>query len=178
MTTYTLYLRSEGGGEDTVALHASSPADARAAARAETEDWVRDGAWPEEGATVRAWWRLLDADGDLVSDGSVSVDIEPDHEALIRDAVGRYRLESVCGSDPEDHEWTTDGEGGSAENPGVWSLGGTAMLFRSHCRRCVLRRYERSAGSQRNPGESDTSGEYEMADSRQIARWREIGAMD
>lgn len=76
-----------------------------------------------------------------------AVEVEPDHEGLIR----------AAGGDPDcDHDWTAEGEGGCLENPGVWSHGGTAMSFTTHCRRCGLQRYEYHTGSQCNPGEHDT----------------------
>ena len=55
-----------------------------------------------------------------------------------------------------DHEWTSEGEGGCDENPGVWSLGGTTIQTREHCEHCGVTRITISHGSQRNPGESDT----------------------
>jgi hypothetical protein len=67
-----------------------------------------------------------------------------------------------CGDSPDDHDWTAEGEGGCDENPGVWSTGGTSMMFRTHCRACGLRRTEHTTGYQRNPGDHDTV-EYEAA---------------
>lgn len=115
------------------------------------EEYVRDGEWGDEGGSVsvRVWRVGIDADGDRVDvdEEWITVDIPPDHDALIRAAGG----DTDC-----DHEWTSEGEGGCDENPGVWSVGGTAMLFMSHCRLCGLHRCERTTGSQRNPGEHDT----------------------
>jgi hypothetical protein len=54
------------------------------------------------------------------------------------------------------HEWTSDGEGGCRENPGVWSLGGTTFQFSAHCIHCSVRRIHIDYGSQRNPDECDT----------------------
>ena len=86
------------------------------------------------------------------------IEIEPDHSSKIIEACGRYE---GCGSDPDDHDWTSEGEGGCDQNPGVWSTGGTSMQFASHCRKCGLRRIEKHTGSQRNPGEHNTV-DYEM----------------
>lgn len=55
----------------------------------------------------------------------------------------------------EEHEWTSEGEGGCDENPGVWSLGGTIMSFAAHCTVCSVRRVETHYGYQRNPGQCD-----------------------
>lgn len=114
----------------------------------------------------------VDLDGDLIiaygeieiDDGSWSCEIEADHEALIRAAVPRYA--ESCGDSPDDHDWesTVEIEGGCRENPGVWSLGGTAMRFAAHCTACGLRRVEHVTGSQRNPGEHDTT-EYSWDES-------------
>jgi hypothetical protein len=145
---YTLTMRCEDGGDETLTVQAQDLDDARVIARDAVEDWVRDGAWGPEGTTVRAWWRLHDAEGEEVASGDLTVTIDPDHQTLIRDAVGPYN-EAVCGLDPSDHDWTSVGEGGCAENPGVWSPGGTTLVFRSHCRRCGLMRIEQIAGSRR-----------------------------
>lgn len=92
----------------------------------------------------------------------VTVEIEPNHEVLIGNAT-RWAGDRSCGLDPNDHDWTSEGEGGCDENPGVWSVGGTAMEFASHCRTCGLRRNEYTCGSQRNPGDHDRV-EYDMPD--------------
>jgi hypothetical protein len=73
-------------------------------------------------------------------------------------------LIAAAGGDTScDHDWSAEGEGGCSENPGVWSTGGTSMVFHTHCTHCGLIRIERSTGSQRNPGEHDTV-EYQMPD--------------
>lgn len=91
---------------------------------------------------------------------SVTVEIEPCHEHLIKEAAGK----TGCGTSPDDHDWTSEGEGGCTDNPGVWSTVGTSMRYASHCRVCGLKRIECTTGSQRNPGEHDTVS-YEMPDS-------------
>ena len=62
-----------------------------------------------------------------------------------------------------EHDWTAEGEGGCAENPGVWSHGGTAMSVGHHCRTCGLSRTVRTFGVQRNPHQCDRV-EYAPAD--------------
>jgi len=62
----------------------------------------------------------------------------------------------------EEHDWTSEGEGGLNDNPGVWSTGGTSMMFSTHCRHCGMRRTECTTGSQYDPGDCDTT-EYEPA---------------
>jgi hypothetical protein len=131
----------------------------------EIEEWVEGGEWGNKGASIICRWELykVDADGEEeeIDSGSHTTEIAPDHSSLIRDVIPRG-VES-CGNEPDDHEWTSEGEGGLKENPGVWSVGGTAIVVRSHCTCCGLRRMERSTGSQRNPGETDTV-EYEWDD--------------
>jgi hypothetical protein len=54
------------------------------------------------------------------------------------------------------HSWSSEGEGGCSENPGVWSLGGTTIHTSEHCAHCGLRRKVTMYGSQRNPGQCDS----------------------
>lgn len=124
------------------------------------EDMARGGEWGDEGASVSVWVTEKDEDGDVTDQRSITVEIEPDHEALIHHATSAAR-ERSCGDSPDDHDWTREGEGGCDSNPGVWSTGGTSMLFCSHCRTCGLHRKTSTCGSQRNPGDHDTT-EYEM----------------
>lgn len=124
--------------------------------REAAEQYVADGNWGDDGGAVKvSVWRVGydGADGAevRVEENSYIIDIDPDHESLIRNAAGRDT--GLCGTHPDDHEWTREGEGGCDENPGVWSLGGTAMAYREHCAHCDLRRSVRDPGSQRNPGE-------------------------
>lgn len=158
---YTLKM-CDGVSVETTEIFAATLDEAVAEAGSECEDWCKGGDWGTDGASIDVGWTLYqgeDEDGDPieVESGNVTVEIEPDHEALIRKAAGR----DGCGTDPDDHDWTSEGEGGCRENPGVWSHGGTRMSFASHCRTCGLRRREMHCGSQRNPGEHDTIA-YEM----------------
>lgn len=165
-------ITSEGGGEDIIT--ASSVQDAVRQATA----WVREGEWGDEGALVEAWVREVDAEGVDLEDGEerrIEVEIEPNHEALIREAEDYPG--QVCGYGPDDHDWTSEGEGGIEENPGVWATGGTSLQVDAHCRRCGLHRTERLTGSQRNPGECDTV-EYRMLDEDELAAHRERGTVD
>jgi len=116
-------------------------------AREECDDWARGGDWGDAGACVVVRYTLSDSDSDSEWEGRVDVEIEPDHDALIRDVGGDTECE---------HEWTREGQGGCDENPGVWSLGGTAMKYSEHCAICGLRRTITDPGEQRNPGECDT----------------------
>lgn len=87
----------------------------------------------------------------VVEERSIVIVIEPDHAALIRDVMG----DAGCGDAPDEHDWSSEGEGGCDENPGVWSGGGTTMHYASHCAVCGLRRRETHYGSQREPGQGD-----------------------
>ena len=53
------------------------------------------------------------------------------------------------------HRWERT-QTGCTENPGVWSLGGTTIVFSDTCRHCGLARVATHYGSQRNPGQRDT----------------------
>lgn len=119
------------------------------------EELCRDGSWGDNGASVSVLVTEEDASGEETDRRHLSVDIEPNHEALILRAGG----DPTC-----DHDWTSEGEGGCDSNPGVWSMGGTSIQFASHCRICGLHRTEHYCGSQRNPGDHDTV-EYHQPDS-------------
>ena len=125
----------------------------------EAEYEIREGTWDDNGTRVSARVEEVDADGNVVDHDYIDVEVPPNHAALIRRATHGVG----CGDSPDDHDWTGEGEGGCTENPGVWSVGGTAMVFKAHCTRCGLHRTERTTGAQRNPGEHDTV-EYEMPD--------------
>lgn len=123
------------------------------------DEYVRGGEWGNDGGSVdvRVWRDGIDASGEDVETDEewITVDIPQDEEALIEEAGG----DTEC-----DHDWTKEGEGGCSENPGVWSVGGTAMIFSCHCRLCGLRKIEHHPGSQRNPGDGDTV-RFEQPDS-------------
>lgn len=172
---------NEDGVDEIKTVEGSDMDEIRFKAGEATESWMREGEWGDDGATLSARWSIVslsdfDEDDDLSGDlyGEVEVDIEPDHSGKIREAVGDAE---ICGDEPDDHEWTSDGEGGVKENPGVWSTGGTSMTFDSHCRRCGLHRHEKTIGSQRNPSDHDAV-EYRMLDDDEIAQHRENGDME
>jgi hypothetical protein len=154
--TYIVHMRCEDGGTDEAIIHAETLGDAIRKARAALREWIEDGEWGDDGASVWGAWELSREDDSgekiVMETGAMTVDIEPDHERLMREAGA---------PDDCDHDWTSEGEGGCDENPGVWATGGTSMTFASHCRKCGLHRTEHHTGSQRNPGEHDTV-EYEM----------------
>jgi hypothetical protein len=153
--TYTYH--EDGGHSET--LDAQDMAEALELA----EELCRGGEWGDEGASVSVWVTETDEDGDETDRQWVTVEIEPDHSSLIRQATRNDGDGRSCGDDPQDHDWTSEGEGGLKENPGVWSTGGTSMRFASHCRTCGLHRTHHHTGSQRNPGEHDTT-RYEFPD--------------
>ena len=119
-------------------------------------EWVTDGEWDPNGEMVPVWWSLRMDSGDEINSGNLVVTVEPDHDALIRAAGG---------DDGCDHRWvaTVEDEGGCNDNPGVWSAGGTTMVFRDHCSRCGLRRERVSHGTQRDPGQADEA-RYSLPD--------------
>lgn len=150
-TTYALEMRDECSNETVAFDHRPNEIEIGEACT----EWVKDGEWGNDGACIRVWWELTDEDGNEIDSGPDDVEVEPDHDYLISDAGG----DTNCG-----HDWTSEGEGGCDENPGVWSTGGTSMKFASHCRKCGLHRTERSTGSQCSPGEHDTVS-YEQPES-------------
>lgn len=153
--TYTYH--EEGGHSEDI--DASDMDEAVEMAR----EMARNGDWGHEGATVEVWVTEEDEDGEETDRKYITVEIEPDHEHLIHEAT-RHDRERSCGDSPDDHDWTSEGEGGCDSNPGVWATGGTSLHFASHCRACGLHRNLYTCGSQRNPGDHDRV-EYEMPDS-------------
>lgn len=135
-------LRDDSGSSETIDVDSYDEAEEFA------ESWVLCGDWGGEGAIVTAY--IYDDDDDCI--GSIEVEVEPDHAQLIRQVAES----GCCGNDPDDHEWTREGEGGCDENPGVWSRGGTTLVFSSHCKNCGLHRTIVDPGTQHNPGECTT----------------------
>jgi len=124
-------------------------------------EWVEEGEWGDEGGSITVYYGF-----DEDCEDSVTVEIEPNHEALIRAVMPRHTtFVGPCGLDPESHEWvsTIEVDGGCKENPGVFSGGGTKMVYKSHCFDCGLKRTRIDLGFQKNPGEHDTV-EYSFED--------------
>lgn len=135
MTNYRVELDGGQQGDTTIEAHDINRAWEKARA------WAQEGSWPDGGCRVAL--RVYSSRKELTG----HITIQPNHEALIK----------AAGGDPHcDHDWTSEGLGGCRENPGVWSLGGTAFKISSRCRRCGLRRDEHICGAQRNPDEHDT----------------------
>lgn len=146
---YRLVLRDTWGSEHNVEFtdHPTPEEIADEVAEAADEELVLP-----EGGEIEIQWVLFLGDKEIDSD-SVTVIIPPDHERLIRSVS---RVSTVCGYSPEDHSWSSEGEGGLDQNPGVWSIGGTGILTREHCTECLLRREYYFPGAQALPGECDT----------------------
>ena len=140
MTTFVYH--EDGGHQETI-----EGVTTMAEALEQAEEICREGEWGDEGALVSVWVEEVDEDGKQIDRDDIEVSIEPDHEELIRRAGG----DTDC-----EHEWSSEGEGGCTENPGVWSRGGTTLVIKSHCIMCGLKRTEVSYGPQRNPGQADT----------------------
>lgn len=127
--------------------------EARNAAREYIDDHVDDGEYGQaDGETsVTIHFAIANEDDDEIDSLLYEADLAVNEDALI----------AAAGGDPDcDHEWTSEGEGGCDENPGVWSIGGTSYLSREHCAHCGVIRETTSHGPQRNPGESDTVRYY------------------
>jgi hypothetical protein len=158
--------------DEMLTITADSIDEAKAQCEMLAKDWLQEGDWGTDGYRVRGNWTLFDHEAEKIDSEDVDVDIEPDHETQIKKAV--IDLDSICGTDPSDHYWTTDGEGGCEGNPGVLLHEGTLMSFNSHCRRCGLHRITRS-----NYDHSDfDTVEYRMLTDEEIAHKRANGDMD
>lgn len=139
---YVIYMHDDNSNNKVTFMEQPDKIDIQC----EIENWVKDGEWGDNGASISVNWTLK-KDGEEIDDGWYTVDIEPNEKALIEAAGGNINC---------NHDWTAEGEGGCTENPGVWSTGGTSMSFATHCRKCGLHRTEYITGSQHNPGEHDT----------------------
>lgn len=121
-------------------------------------DWIKDGDWG--GGKYRVCVALQEVD------------------ELQEDIGDHWAIDVEVGDDPEppecredhEHEWVSPVEvvGGIESNPGVWSCGGTTLVFKQVCRHCGAYRKETSYGSQRNPGQCDTV-EYLEPDEASLA---------
>lgn len=105
---YTVDMREECGGEDTVTITVSAGTEdeqdkqACVLAKKELIEWVRGGDYGHEGASVSAYYTLSDDEYEW-PETWIEVEIEPDEEYLMKQA----------GADRDcDHEWTAEGEGG------------------------------------------------------------------
>ena len=80
-------------------------------------------------------------------------DVELEHDD---DCDGSCMPDAPDCTEGHTHRWSSKGQGGCDENPGVWSLGGTTLQYRMACKYCGCVRVEVRRGSQRNPFECDT----------------------
>jgi len=123
-------------------------AESMQAAIEEAEDWAGDGDYDER-VIVRVEIQELGGNWDSET---ITVEAGPLPQPP----------ETECGTEDDDHDWTSpfDIVGGCRDNPGVWSKGGTRMVFAYVCSRCGLRKTVDHAGEQRNPGELEETVEY------------------
>jgi hypothetical protein len=155
------YLIGDECVSDTV-VYAASLEDALDLAK----DWERDGSWDQR------------CEVDVFA---VELDLDAYENGNRREAyIGYLAWATVeVGEDPpepeceaaDEHDWCSPHSvlGGLTENPGVWSEGGTKMVFRKVCKHCGCYRTETSVGAQRNPGELDRL-EYDKPDEVSL-RW-------
>lgn len=115
------------------------------------EKW-QEGSWDEK-QTIQIYAQEIDWDEKTIGD-SITRDIE----------VGEDSPWAEC-YEADAHEWCApfDLVGGLKENPGVWSMGGTTMVFKTVCLHCGCYKTETKYGVQRNPGQKDKI-EYTRSD--------------
>ena len=116
------------------------------AAKEKAEEMWQDGSWDGK-CLIDVYIQEIDWDDNDVGDRE-EIEVE----------CGEDPEEPECSEDEDEHEWESphDVVGGLKENPGVWSLGGTTMLFKTVCRHCGIFREETHYGSNRNPQQCDT----------------------
>jgi len=120
-------------------------AEDNSAAESRASNWIKDGSW----------------DGKFMADVTIQ-----EVDDLQEDIGNSWGISVEVGDDPKppdcredhDHKWDSPVEvvGGIDENPGVWSTGGTTIVFKTVCRHCGVYKKETAYGSQRNPGQCDT----------------------
>lgn len=177
---FCLKLSDNDGNTYTCSLIMKDPYAAithvRHAAHRYAEQWCRDADYADNGEVVDVTWSLMDkTTGYELDNGCLTVTLPPRHQRLIAAATRGH--EKTCGNNPEDHTWTSEGEGGSPDSPGVWLTGGTSVKFAFHCRVCGLRRTVQITGPPSSPGAGDTV-EYKMLDEVAINAHRRDGTMD
>lgn len=138
-----------GDGNHNETIDADDMASALEAAEV---SW-QNGDWGEGKALIDVRVVEVDEDGNEVGNAEY-IEVE----------VGEDPPEPDCTSE-EGHDWQYPFEcvGGIKENPGVWSGGGTTMIYKECCARCGAYKKTVMFGSQRNPGQCDTV-EYLDAD--------------
>ena len=159
MNTYRVY--DQTGSGITHDIEAETLAEAVEAGR----KWIEGGNWESHDGTIRIGVPLAACVRPVVEDEDGD-DITLDQPAT--DCSGSYSDEEPgCdAADGGEHDWRARHAlvGGIRENPGVWSLGGTRMWFRSVCACCGHYRTEDRAGSNRNHDEPEALVRHEGAD--------------
>jgi hypothetical protein len=149
MTEYKLTASAYDGGSIEIVFEAETEERALEIAKEKAIEWIKGGEWPKNGCSVSVYYQI-ETDDFIWDEEEEIVDIDPDEESLMHDA----------GLDPDcDHEWspTHEIDGGLDSNPGVYGLGGTAIVEYTHCASCGAHRKIVWHGSQRNPGVPEKS---------------------
>jgi len=165
---YRIYDRTGGGVTEDI--HAASLDDAIEQGR----EWIEAGDWSgnDEDQDGGKTYRTITLDccvreivryDDSEDDGEAGeIDEQATRDGQSYDCSGSYSDElpaceatdapSDDDADEQGHVWRSPYSvvGGIKENPGVWSLGGTAMRFVECCRHCGCIKTTKQAGSQRN----------------------------
>ena len=149
-------IREDSGASEIV------EAESLEAALEQAREWAADGDYDER-VSVRVYVDEIDEDGNAIpgEHASDSVDAGPEPCPEVTE----------CGEEDEDHDWESPLElvGGLRENPGVFSIGGTAFRYETVCRNCGMYKTVTDAGMQRNPGQLDREIEYTPANERSLA---------
>ena len=142
----TVWASDDGSSSEIEVAHGDDYAEA-------AEDLWSDADYGDGDYRVTVTWKATDAAGDEIDTGSF-------------ERIGTTAL-PPC-PEAAEHEWTSEHEGGCSENPGVWGTGGTSLVISARCRHCGMQRTEHHTGSQRNPGECDTTN-YSDPDGEWVA---------
>lgn len=110
-------------------------------------------------------------------DSKILIQLDIEEFGFGEEVIDHRTIEIECGEDPEapdcedghEHDWCSPYEvvGGMSENPGVFSKGGTTMVFVEVCSHCGCKKIETHYGAQRNPHQCDQI-EYDTEDENAI----------
>jgi hypothetical protein len=156
-------IREDSGASEIIEAESIDAALTRA------QEWVSEGSYDGR-CIVTVYVTEIDPEtGDPYQDGYYGDGRHAMGEVMAGPEPQPDRTE--CGDEDGDHDWQSPHElvGGLAENPGVWSRGGTSMVYKYVCANCGMYKTVRDTGAQRNPGELEETITYREADEASTA---------
>jgi len=119
-------------------------------------DWLRDGEWAAEGCRVYGEYAVYRGDVEVIPATGLTVTIDPDEDALMREAGVPDDCPAV--ERDGDHDWHPT-QSGCAENPGVHGSDHGGVSISTTCAICGAVRVE-DTGATDDHGEVCTRIEF------------------